>query len=837
MSPTLSRRRPKRLLTLLPAVLVLLLAVGLGVGWYGLAGSVLVLDGERRLPGLRAPVEILFDRYGVPHIYARDADDAWMVVGYLHARERLWQMELYRRATGGRLSEVLGPATLRVDRRFVALGLRRAAAAEWQVLAPHVRTALERYAEGVNAGIREMGRWNRPPEFLLLGITPEPWTPVDSLSVARLLAWRLAENRWGELLRGRLAKVVGPIEAARLMNAWPPNAPPILREAPVPAPPQTTASQASPVAGVAALEARAVARALPAPLPPGLEWLGVTVRPGGSNSWVVSGARTATGRPLLANDPHLAIEMSATWYEVHVVAAGLDVAGVTLPAAPFVIIGHNARIAWGLTNTGVDVQDLYIEDVDMTRRRYLHRGQWLPLESTVYEIGVRGQERPERWEVFRTRHGPLVFTETEWEEPPDLAARTGRVSPKPIALRWDVSGETAAAFEAINRAGSWSEFLAAVRRFAAPSQNFVYADVDGHIGYAMSGRLPVRVGGDGGQPVPGWTGEHDWTGWVPPEKLPALLDPPSGQIVTANAEIDSRWPGVMTRDWTAPFRTMRIVERLDGRTGLDSEAMRLLQLDVRTPAVDPILDAVEAAAGSRAFASADPEARVAVERLRLWDRQVDGRPVVTLYQAFVRALWRRTFLDELGEDLSNALFEYCGSERHVGLYAIAGDPASPWWDDIATIDRRETRDDIVLLAAGDAMRTLTRRFGNETNWAWDRLHSVTFRHALGNGGRLLDWFFSRGPLPLPGDSFTVRKASIDDRSPYTVTESASYRQVLDVGDWDRSLAVITTGQSGHPRSPHYADQLPLWHEGRLRPMPFSRAAVERERAHRLLLTP
>src|SRR5690606_15156480 len=316
--------------------------------------------------------------------------------------------------TGGRLSEVLGPATLRVDRRFVALGLRRAAAAEWQVLAPHVRTALERYAEGVNAGIREMGRWNRPPEFLLLGITPEPWTPVDSLSVARLLAWRLAENRWGELLRGRLAKVVGPIEAARLMNAWPPNAPPILREAPVPAPPQTTASQASPVAGGAALEARAVARALPAPLPPGLEWLGVTVRPGGSNSWVVSGARTATGRPLLANDPHLAIEMPATWYEVHVVAAGLDVAGVTLPAAPFVIIGHNARIAWGLTNTGVDVQDLYIEDVDMTRRRYLHRGQWLPLESTVYEIGVRGQERPERWEVFRTRHGPLVFTETEW---------------------------------------------------------------------------------------------------------------------------------------------------------------------------------------------------------------------------------------------------------------------------------------------------------------------------------------------------------------------------------------------------------------------------------------
>ncbi|HEX7087221.1 MAG TPA: penicillin acylase family protein [Vicinamibacterales bacterium] len=835
MSPTSSRGRRRGRLPRLAALVVLLAAVA-AAGWYGLGRSVLVLDGERRLNGLHAPVEILFDRYGVPHIYARDATDAWMAVGYLHARERLWQMELYRRATGGRLSEVLGPATLRVDRRFVALGLRRAAAAEWQVLSPHVRSALERYAEGVNAAIGEMGRWNRPPEFLLLGITPEPWTPVDSLSVARLLAWRLAENRWGELLRGRLTQAVGPIDAARLMNAWPPEAPPILREGPAPAPPRSTASPAAPVA-LAVRDEHRVARAVPPPLPPGLEWLDVAVRPGGSNSWVVSGARTATGRPLLANDPHLAIEMPATWYEVHVVAAGLDVAGVTLPAAPFVIIGHNARIAWGLTNTGVDVQDLYVEDVDMTRRRYLYRGQWLPLESTVYEIGVRGQERPERWEVFRTRHGPLVFTETEWEEPPDLAARTGRLSPKPIALRWDVTGETAPAFEAINRAGNWSEFLAGVRRFAAPSQNFVYADVDGHIGYAMSGRLPVRVGGDGSRPVPGWTGEHDWAGWVPAERLPALLDPPSGQIVTANAEIDRRWPGTMTRDWTAPFRTMRIVERLDGRTGLDSEAMRTLQLDVRSAAVDPLLDAVEAAAASRAFERADPEARVAVERLRLWDRQVDGRPVVTLYQAFVRALWRRTFLDELGEELSRQLFEYGASERHVGLYAIARDPASPWWNDIATIDRRETRDDIVLLAAGDAMRALAQRFGNEANWAWDRLHSVTFRHALGHGGRLLDWFFSRGPLPLVGDSWTVRKASVDDRSPYTVTESASYRQVLDIGDWDRSLAVITTGQSGHPRSPHYDDQLPLWHEGRLRPMPFSRGAVERERAHRLLLIP
>ncbi len=852
MTHTLRRGRRWRL-GLFIFICLLLAGLCLG-GWYGLRQSIPDLDGQRRLAGLQAPVEILFDKHAVPHIYARDANDGWMAVGYLHARERLWQMELYRRATGGRLSEIFGTATLRVDKRFVALGLRRAAAAEWRTSSPLIRTALENYCAGVNAAVAEMGTWRRPPEFLLLGIEPEPWTPVDSWSVARLLAWRLAENKWGELVRGRLAGTIGATEASRLMGAWPASAPAIVGDAP-PSPAASVSARLKPrrhvqhprpqgsSASDSALQtwkrgfSPAGQRAAGPALPPGLEWLATTARAGGSNSWVVAGARTATGRPLLANDPHLAVEMPSIWYEVHVVAAGLDVAGVTLPAAPFVIIGHNQRIAWGLTNTGADVQDLYVEDVDMTRRRYLHRGQWLPLSSAKYELGVRGQAEPEVFEVFSTRHGPLIYTETEWETPPELATRRGRLSPKPLALRWEPQGETAAGFEAINRATNWTEFVNGVHRFASVSQNFVYADIDGHIGYAMSGRLPIRTGGDGGRPVPGWTGEHDWIGTVPAERLPAVLDPAAGQIVTANAEIDRRWPGTMTRDWAAPFRTMRIVERLGTRTGLDQAAMAAIQLDVRATAADPVLAAVEAASKSPAFSRADQEARTGIERLRLWDRQVDGRPVVTLYQAFVRALWRRAFIDELNEELFNQLFEYGASERHVGLYAIVDDPSSRWWNDIATIDRRETRDEIVLLAAGDAVRTLGRKFGVENNWAWDRVHSLRFRHALAAGGFPFNWFFSRGPVPQVGDSYTVRKASIDDRSPFSVTDLASYRQVVDVGNWDRSLAVNTTGQSGHPLSPHYFDQNTMWRAGELRTFPFSRAAVEKARAHRLLLTP
>ena len=356
-----------------------------------------------RLAGLTAPVEILFDAYGVPHVYARDADDAWFAVGFLHGRERLWQMELYRRAASGRLSEVLGPTTLRVDKRFVGLGLRRAANDEWRVAPPLVRSALERYCRGVNAAVAEMGRWRRPPEFLALGIAPEPWTPVDSLTVARLFSWRLAENRWGELVRGRLTAAIGGAEASRLMGVWPAGAPTIVAPGPNGVP---TSSDGTRAGGPDNADAQShAARADAPPLPPGLAWLDVGARAGGSNSWVVAPSRSATGRPLLANDPHLAVEMPSVWYEVHVVAGGLDVSGVTLPSAPFVLIGHNARLAWGLTNTGIDVQDFYVEDVDMTRRQVPVPG---PMASTPIDDGGDWRARPVAPDGLRGTSAPVT---------------------------------------------------------------------------------------------------------------------------------------------------------------------------------------------------------------------------------------------------------------------------------------------------------------------------------------------------------------------------------------------------------------------------------------------
>jgi penicillin amidase len=823
------RRWPRRLL-FLTLGLVLLAA---GAAWWVARGTVPLAEGQVRVQGLAAPVEVLFDRWGIPHVYARDSSDAWFAAGYLQGKDRLWKMELYRRAAAGRLSELFGETTLQADRRFRALGLRRAAAAELSAASARTKTALSRFAAGVNASTADLGPWKRPLEFQLLGLTPEPWDPLDSLAIGKLMAWRLAENRHGELVRGALLRRFGGAAVERIMGVWPPDAAAILDRG---MPPASGAAPHGRPPGSGAEPQLAVSDG--PGLPAGLEWLSTLSRPGGSNAWVVAGSRTATGRPLLANDPHLGLEMPSLWYEAHLVAADLDVAGAMLPGSPFVVIGHNDRIAWGVTNSGADVQDFYVEDVDFKRRRYLYAGTWHPLKVDRVEIDVRGAATAHMAEIFSTRHGPLVATEDDWEHVPVFSESTPRKAPRPLALRWDsIAGEGAGPFEALNRAKSWPEFLSAVRRIAAPSLSFVYADASGTIGYAMSGALPVRVNGDGSVPMPGWSAASEWAGAVPAEKLPAAVNPGSGQFVTANAEVDREWPGIMTRDWTAPFRTTRLIDLLGSRIGLDVGAFRDMQADVRSAAADRILVSVEAAARSRAAEKADPDARTALERLRLWDRRVDQRPVVTLYQAFERALWRRTFADEMPEALFQQFLEYGLGERFVGIHAILHDPDARWWDDIATIDRREARDDIVLLAAADALRSLRDRFGDESDWAWGRVHAVHFRHPLGVAGLPLRWFFDRGPIQIGGDGSTINKAAIDRRQPYGVADIASYRMIVDVGGWDRMRSVNPTGQSAHAPSPHYFDQNTLWADVKDRPFPFARAEVERAKASRLLLVP
>ena len=808
-------------------VLTIVLVIAAGVsGWWWVRSSLPILDGQLQVPGLKAPVEVMFDAHGVPSVYAYDIEDAWFTAGVLHARDRRWQMELYRRVTMGRLSEVLGDTTLPFDQRFVTLGLREAAVAEWERVSPQVKLALERYAAGVNATTATMVGRMRPIEFQLLGITPPEWEPIDSLAVGRLLTWRLAENHQAELVRSALTAKFGESTARQLTGVYPSSAPSILQAGSDPNFQHRPASVQADKRGQT-------------PLVPGLEWLSSNARRGNSNNWVLAGGRTKAGRPILANDPHLQIEFPSVWYEMHLVATGLDVMGVTIPGVPFIALGHNARIAWGMTATGADVQDLVVERVDVAKKRAMYRGEWVPIETTKADIPVSGRSAPFPFEVWKTRNGVIFAADDlDWEAPPSWLSPTDRPAEerKAYSIRWDVGGDLATAFEAINRATDWPTFTGAISAFAVPSMNIVYADVDGNIGYAMSGRLPVRASGDGTMPADG-NSAPPWSGSIEPGALPRLFNPSSGVIYSANNEVDRTFGGLITRDWTAGFRASRLREQLAKADGVDLDAMAALQTDRRSLAADAVLAGAADAIKLARSTSGEAGSASMLDQLSKWDRVVDARPIVSLYEAFEHALWRRAFADEMDETLFLKFYEWAGAEKPAGLYTIIGDRNSPWWDDIITVEKKESRDDIFLLAIRDADDQLEGDFGGESSRGWDRVHAARFSHPLGNIAFPFRWFLSRGPVPIDGDGTTVMRVSWNRLTPFAAWEYPSWRQLFDVGQWDDSRVAMPAGQSGHPMSPFYFDQNETWRTGQYRTQAFSRGAVTAASRHRLILAP
>jgi penicillin amidase len=807
----------KRLIVVL--TLVLVVAAG-ATGWWWVRSSLPVLDGQLSLPGLGSPVEVLFDAHGVPHVYATNEETAWFAAGALHARERRWQMELYRRVIAGRLSEVMGDTTIPFDQRFLTLGIHAAAEAEWKRTSPQVRAALESYAAGVNAATAQLTGRLRPIEFQILGINPPTWTPVDSLAVGRLLTWRLAENHQAELVRSALVEKFGETVARQLTGVYPSSAPAILDG--LSRPPQATPA---PIASRV--------------IPRGLEWLAADMRRGNSNNWVLAAGRTKAGRPILANDPHLPIEFPSVWYEMHLVAAGLDVIGVTIPGVPFIVLGHNSRIAWGMTATNADVQDLAIERIDVGRKRAMYRGEWVPIEVTPADIPVRGRSQPLPFEVWKTRNGPIFADlDLDWEAPPSWLSPDGRPAEerRAYSIRWDVGGDLATAFESINRAGDWTAFTNAVNVFSTPSMNIVYADVDGNIGYAMSGRLPVRASGDGTIPSDG-NSTGGWTGMVDPGALPRAFNPASGVIFSANNEIDRGFSGLISRDWAAPFRATRLRDQLSNAQGVDLDTTAALQNDRRSLAADSVLAGLDAAIKLGRSRDSELGNAALLEQLAGWDRVVDARPVVTLYEAFEHHLWRRTFVDEMDEPLFAKFYQWAGAEKPAGLYAVIADRDSRWFDDITTVERRETRDDIFLLAIRDANEQLQDEYGSGDRRNWDRVHAARFTHPLGSVAFPFRWFFDAGSVPIEGDGTTVMRVSWNRLTPFAAWEHPSWRQLFDVGDWDQSRVAMPAGQSGHPMSPFYFDQNETWRTGKYRTQPFSRGAVSAAAKHRLLLVP
>ena len=742
------------------------------------------IDGESRLLGLDERAEVLRDSFGVPHIYAQTEHDLFYLQGYVTAQDRLFQMDLYRRAGAGRLAEVLGEAALDSDRQFRTFGFSRVADRELRLLRDRTRANLSAYADGVNKFLEQHGE-SLPIEFVILGYRPERWTPVDSIVTAKLQANDAAGNLEQELLRAGIATRFGTAALATLMP--------------------------DPSGHTTAVDDRAwqaVAPYLSAnPTLPGAVAL-ATFLPGpgsglGSNCWALAGSRTVSGKPILAGDPHLAVRNPAIWYEIGLEGAGYELVGFSFAGIPGIVIGHNDRIAWSFTYAYTDTQDLFVERQDPTDpRRYEYKGATEAATSVRETIYVKGERDAVIQDVAITRHGPIIT--------PILKDQTA-----PLALRWTAlePGRLLDFVFELARAKSWSDFRAAAADFSGAAVSACYADVDGHIGYQLIGQLPARKG-DGQMPVPGWTGEYDWTGIVPSDANPSVADPPAGVIVNAN-DRPTQDPHAVgyVGEWDPGFRATYIAQRLGTIGKADLAAMRALQTDY---ASTPIARWREAILGARPQTDLTRRAQALV---REWSGALaaDSDAAAVVETWFMRML-EKTFADKLGPKLYARYLEE--GRADFALYQLLSRADDPWLSAVG--DPTVTgRDALATLALNAAVGDLIDRFGTDPmKWRWGAMHTITFKHPLAVGP--LGLLLNIGPLQRAGDGYSLNNGAYDLKTPYAQTTNASERMIIDFSDLDGSLSIIPVGESGQPGSKYWGDQAPPWNSGDYKPMRFSR---------------
>jgi len=834
----------KRLAQALAAILLLLVVLVFAVYVY-FRRSLPDTNGTLTVAGLSGAVDIVRDADAITHVFASNRRDAFFGLGYAHAQDRLWQMEFQRRVGGARLSELFGQATVATDRFLRTVGVNRAARTAWEATPADARPPIEAYVAGVNAFIATHHGSALPPEFMLLRAEPQPWTPVDVFAWVKMMAWDLSKNYTTEVFRHDLEQRVGIEKAAQLMPPYPPDGLTILSGLDLTASMRDLTTQNDVRARLR--DGRQAVPYQPADERFASAWsdafgTGVPelVSHGlagamGSNNWVVDGTRSATGKPLLANDPHLGAQIPSLWYLAHLSGGSLDVIGATLPGVPAVAIGRNRAIAWGETNVAVDVQDLYRERLNDQGTAALFKGTWEPLRTITERIEVKGGS-PVDVVVRISRHGPLVSDAINANNAE--AGRMGKIPLEPLAFRWtalDSDDTTVAAFLKLNDARNWPEFTGALRLFVVPSQNFVYADVEGHIGYYAPGRMPIRAGGDGASPADGSAGTDEWIGWIPFEELPHTFDPPKHVIVTANnrpVPADYRFP--IFGEWTEPNRAGRITALLQQHEKHTPETFAAMQADTfssHARAFVPLLLEHVVPKGA--------QEEKAIAELRGWNFDARGDLVApTIFQAWLLELVDAIVGDDLGPDLTR---DYTALERTSYftrfLTAVVADHENPWCDDRRTPTVRETCFDAASRALSRAIERLEKIFGNDmSTWRWDAVHRATFAHNPFDSVRWLRPFFSRS-FPHGGDWSTVNVGPVFTPKPFEQHSIPGYRQIVDLSAGNDSRFLDAVGQSGHPLSDHYDDRLEDWGAVRHQKMRMERKDIDAGAIGTLRLVP
>jgi penicillin G amidase len=801
-----------------------LAVIAAGIGYAVLRNTVPARWGTLAIPGLSAPVEVVRDGEGVPHIFAKTKDDLYMALGFVHAQDRLWQMEMQRRTGQGRLSEIFGERTFGADVFLRTLDLYGHAERSLSTLPADAVNVLEAYARGVNAFLTRPVRLlepRLPPEFLLLRHRPEPWRPADSTVIVKLMALSLSMNINQEIQRLTLAaQGLTSAEIGDLMPLDAADAPPPLPE----------------IAELYPLNRKAAGtrRADASDLFDGL--IGEAIGTGASNNWVVSGARTRSGKPLLANDPHLRLEAPAIWYLAHLALelpgqTAANAVGASLPGVPLIVLGRGDNVAWGFTNTGPDVEDIYIEKVNPDNpREYLTPEGWLPFSIEEMTIAVRdaGVRKVER---RRTRHGPVLpgfYRNLEGVLDANLVA----------ALRWTALSDddtTLAAGLFDPGMKSVADYMERMRLFVVPMQSMVVADTSGRIGMIAPGRVPVRDPANqvaGRAPVPGWDATYDWKGYLKFDSLPREADPNVGAIGTANARmVDASYPHHLTYDWDPSFRQQRIKQLVFDADKHDLASMRAAQTDVLSLATVKLQPLVIAAA--QAGGSVD---QGVLDQLTVWDGAMSAdRPEPLIFTAWMREAVRAIYRD----DLERAFDRYLGHRAVALIRLLEGRSTSRDWCDDRTTPERESCGAVLAGALNRALRDLALRYGDDrTKWRWGQAHVAISEHRpFGLVGGLAPFF--NVEVPSGGGNYTLNRGEVDlgSEQPFANRNAASFRAIYDLADLDRSLYIHTTGQSGNPLSPFYRSFAQRWSKGEYIEIPTSRQAVEAARLGTWTLTP
>ena len=824
-------------------VLILILVLTLvGLTAYTVRKSFPQENGTIAISGLENEVKVQRDEWGIPQIYAASSHDLFLAQGYVQAQDRFWQMDFWRHIGSGRLSEMFGESQLDKDKFLRTMGLKKLALQEFETLDAPTKANLQAYAEGVNAYLINHQGSALSLEYAVLKLlngqySPERWNSIDSILWGKVMAYDLSTNLGDEIERTILSNNLPQARVEELFPPYPQDFPVIVPNYQV----GINRAEESDTDGIPLKEISPHLKSIASNVTAMEEILGATGMGVGSNSWTISGKRTATGKPILADDPHLAVQMPSIWYELglHCVSTTencpYNVTGFSFAGVPGVIVGHNNRIAWGVTNVMSDTMDLYIEKINPENpNQYEVNGKWVDMQLVKEEIKVASAESVNQI-VRYTKHGPIlsdVFPKLQ-----KFGENSSAQVPKnyAVSLRWTVLEPSTliTATQEINRAQNWQQFRAAASKFDIAAQNLVYADIDGNIGYQMPGKTPIRKQGDGRYPVPGWNDRYEWLGYIDFEELPHSFNPPRGYIITANnAVVDENYPYVITKDWVHGYRAKRIEEMINNtKAPLTLADMELIQgdkLNLNARDLMPILQSI----------SFDDSSVENVRQLLLhWDFQLEiESPASAIFETFWKKLLAVTFHDELPQD-----YHPDGSDRWYAVVKnLVEQPNNLWWDNRNTAEV-ENRDDIFKQALVETVDELEKTLGNNPQkWTWGKLHKINFRNVtLGQSGvALIEKLFNRGTYAAPGDGETVNANRWkSNKSSFEVTHIPSLRMIVDLGKFDHSQAIHSTGQSGHAFNRHYTDMIEPWRNIQYHSMLWEDDKIDKTNQSMLLLIP